>query len=123
MAAELRVGRPTRRRLVKLDRKTRDADVRIRCRILLKVIEGASCRAAARALGCAPSTAGRIVARFQAFGEVAVSDRRHENGTRKADVDVKAGICTILTKTAEEYGFGRPTCVTSRRIGSQGFSR
>jgi transposase len=109
MFAELRVGRPTRRRLARMDRKSRDADVRIRCRILLKVIEGASCRSAARALGCAPSTAARMVARFRDYGEAAVWDGRQENGTRKVDADVEAGIREILTKTAQECGFTRPS--------------
>ena len=109
MAAELRVGRPLRRRLARVDRRTRDADVRIRCRVLLKVIAGESFRSASRALGCAPSTAMRIVARFRAYGEAAVLDGRRENGMRKVDVDVEAGIEMILRKTAEEYGFARPT--------------
>ena len=109
MAAELRVGRPTRRWLARVDRKTRDADVRIRCRILLKVARGESRAAAAHALGCAPSTACRIVARFQAYGEGAVFDGRGENGTRKVDADVEAGIRSILTKTPQEHGFSRPT--------------
>ena len=38
----IRLDRPMRRRLVRLDRKTRDADLRIRCRVLLKVAEGRS---------------------------------------------------------------------------------
>ena len=109
MAAELRVGRPTRRWLARVDRKTRDAEVRIRCRILLKVIQGESRFAAARALGCAPSTAWRIVARFKAHGEGAVFDGRAENGTRKVDADVEAGIRAILTNTPQEYDFPRPT--------------
>ena len=103
------MGRSARRRLARLDRKTRDADVHIRCRILLKVIAGESFRCAARALGCAPSRAARIVARFEAYGEAAVCDGRRENGTRKVDVDVEAGIRTILAKTAQDYGFTRPT--------------
>lgn len=109
MAAELRVGRPTRRWLARLDRRTRDADVRIRCRILLKVSRGESRSSAAHALGCAPSTAWRIVARFRAHGGVAVFDGRTENGTRKIDADVEAGILSILQKTPQEYDFPRPT--------------
>lgn len=109
MSAELRVGRPVRRRLARLDRKTRDADVRIRCRILLKVMRGESGRAVARALGCSPSTVGRIVARFRVYGEAAVEDGRRDNGTAKVDADVAGGIAAILTKTPQEYGFARPT--------------
>ncbi|MEP7028601.1 MAG: IS630 family transposase [Candidatus Eisenbacteria bacterium] len=109
MAAELRVGRPTLRWLARVDRQTHDADVRIRCRVLLKVARGESRSAAAHALGCAPSTACRIVARFQVLGEGAVFDGRSENGTRKVDADVEAQIRSILTKTPQEHGFPRPT--------------
>ena len=44
MSAQLSLARPTRRRLARLDRATRDADLRIRCRVVLKVTEGMSCR-------------------------------------------------------------------------------
>ncbi len=109
MSAELRVGRPTKRWFARLDRKTRDADVRIRCRILLKVFQGETPHAAALALGCAPSTAYRMVARFLARGEGAVFDGRSENGRRKVDEDVEAGICGLLEKSPPDFGFMRPT--------------
>ena len=64
----IRLERPVRRRLVRLDRKTRDADMGIRCRVLLKVAAGRSLNAAARELGCAPATTCRIVARFEVGG-------------------------------------------------------
>lgn len=70
MAAQLSLARPTRRRLVRLDRKTREADLGIPCRVVLKGAEGVS-RAAPRALGCVVSTAVRIEACF----------RRHYFGT------------------------------------------
>lgn len=85
MVTVLRLPRPTRLWLRRLDRKARDADLRVRCRVLLKVREGKSLRAAAREIACAPSTALRIVARFQARGEASVFDGRWDNGTRKID--------------------------------------
>jgi transposase len=100
MAAGLSLARPTRRRLVRLDRKARDADLRIRCRVVLKVAEGMSCAEAARALSCAPSTAARIVARFRWQGEVGLIDGRSDNGARKVDADVRAGIVAILARRA-----------------------
>jgi transposase len=109
MAVQLSLARPTRRRLVRLDRKTRDADLRIRCRVVLKVAKGMSCRAAARALGCASSTAARIVARFRRHGEASLLDGRSDNGPRKVDADVRAGITTILEQRPPAYDFRRPT--------------
>ena len=101
--------RPARRRIQKLDRRSRCPDQRIRCRVILKVAAGATCNAAARELGCAPSTAVRIVARFGHEGEAALLDARIENGLRKIDADVRAGVTAILTGTPEDHGFTRPT--------------
>ncbi|HTP30400.1 MAG TPA: IS630 family transposase [Anaeromyxobacteraceae bacterium] len=94
---------------MKLDRRSRCPDQRIRCRVVLKVAAGLSCNAAARALGCAPATAVRIVARFQREGEAALWDGRLENGVRKIDADVRDSVREILTGTPEDHGFTRPT--------------
>lgn len=109
MIAKLWLQRPARRRVQKLDRRSVSADQRVRCRVVLKVAGGLSCNAAARELGCAPSTAVRIVARFQAEGEAALWDRRSENGSRKVDDDVRGGVREILTGSPEDHGFTRPT--------------
>ena len=105
----LRLKRPTRLWLRRLDRKTRDAEVRVRCRVLLKVASGLTRHAAAAAIGCAPATAWRIVARFEARGEVSVFDGRSENGRRKVDEDVAAAILNLLEKSPPDLGFPRPT--------------
>lgn len=109
MKPKLRLPRPTRRRVQKLDRRSGCPDQRIRCRVVLKVAAGLSCNAAARELGCAPSTAVRIVARFEREGEAALLDARVENGSRKIDADVRGGVREILTGSPEDHGFTRPT--------------
>lgn len=109
MAAGLRLDRPTRRWLVWLDRKTRDADLRIRCRVRLKVHAGASPHAAARELGCAPSTACRMVARFVAQGELGVFDGRWANGRRKVGAEERRGICRLLARRPPDFGYARPS--------------
>ncbi len=109
MNARLSLQRPARRRVQKIDRRSSCPDQRIRCRVVLKVAAGLSCNAAARELGCAPSTAVRIVARFRLEGEAALLDHRNENGPRKIDADVRGGVCDILTGSPEDHGFTRPT--------------
>jgi transposase len=109
MNAQLLLSRPVRRRVQKLDRRSADADQRIRCRVVLKVATGLSCNAAAREVGCVPSTAVRIVARFRAQGEAALWDRRSENGARKVDDDLRSGVWQLLTGSPEDHGFTRPT--------------
>lgn len=103
------LDRATRRRVQKLDRRTRDAHLRIRCRVLLKVSRGMSRLAAARELDCAPSTAWWIVERFRLRGEASLFDGRSENGARKVDEDVHGALREILTKTPQDCGFARTT--------------
>ncbi len=88
--------RPTRRRIHKFDRRSQCPDQRIRCRIIPKVAAGRSCNVAARELGCVPSTAVRIVARFRREGEASLLDGRLDNGRRKIDADVRGGVAEIL---------------------------
>ena len=114
MSAQLSLARPTRRRLVRLDRDTRDADLRIRGRVVLKVTEGMSCTAAARALGCAASTAARIAARFRRHGEAGLVDGRSDNGSRKVDADGCARIMALLEQRPTAHGFMRPTWTLAR---------
>lgn len=109
MAPIVVLSRPVRRRLQKLDRKTRDADVRVRCRVLLKVGQGMSRHAAAAQVGCVPSTAWRIVDRFMALGEASLLDGRSDNGGRKIDEDVRQRIREILLRRPTDFAFSRET--------------
>ena len=109
MQAVLDLDRPTRRRVEKMSRKTRDSRVLVRCRVIVLVGRGMSCAAAARELGCHPSAAWRIVERFRHFGEAALLDGRAENGERKLDADLRAGIWTILSRRPPVYGWRRDT--------------
>ena len=109
MPTRMSLHRRVRRRLQKLDRKTRDADLRVRIRVVLKVAAGLSLRQAAGEVACSPSSAWRIVARFEVKGEAGLIDQRSENGCVKADEDVRAGIRDILTHTPQDFEFGRPT--------------
>src|SRR5512143_3875771 len=92
---------------LKRDRKNRSADVRVRIRVILKVASGSSCNAAAREVGCVPSTAVRTVARFRREGEASLLDHRSENGTRKVDADVLVRVQAILAGRPREHGFPR----------------
>ena len=109
MVQQLSLRRATRLWLTRLDRKARDADLRVRCRVLLKVHAGQSPHRAAREIGCHPATACRIVARFVTRGEGSVFDGRWSNGIRKVSPAVLGGILEILRGTPEPHGFPRPT--------------
>ena len=107
MVQPLRLRRATRLWLTRLDRKARDADLRVRCRVLLKIHAGQSPHRAAREIGCAPWTAYRIVARFRAKGESSVFDGRGGNGRRKVGPELIAGTLAILQGTPQDHSFPR----------------
>ena len=109
MCERLRLPRPERLFVRRLDRKTRDADLRIRCRILLKVHQGLTPHAAALEVGCVPSTAWRVARRFSQIGIAALFDRRKENGSRKVDDHVRAQIIELMGHTPADLGFSRET--------------
>jgi len=109
MREHLRLPRPERLYVRRLDRKTRDADLRIRCRILLKVHQGLRAHAAAKEVGCVPSTAWRVAQRYSQVGIATLFDRRKENGNRKVDDDVRAGIVELMGHAPPDFGFSRET--------------
>lgn len=109
MRPRLELARAARRRLEKLDRKRPDADFRVRIRVVLKVAAGCSCNAAARAVGCVPSTAVRTVARYRREGEAGLLDHRSFNGTREVDDDVVGRVSALLAGRPSDHGFERPT--------------
>lgn len=101
--------RYARRRIQRLAQKTRDANLRVRCLVVLRVAQGKSRHAVALELGCVPSTAWTIIRRFEEVGECSLFDRRVENGERKVDPDVEEALRGILRRSPEDFGFTRST--------------
>ena len=109
MFATLVLDRPQKRRVEKFCRKSRDARVRIRGRVVLLVAQGLSVAAAARVVGCHPAAACRVVARYREHGEAGLVDGRSDNGHRRVHADVRAGIAGILEHRSPAFGFPRST--------------
>ena len=109
MVQPLRLRRATRLWLARLDRKARDADLRVRCRVLLKVHAGKSPHAAAREIGCAPVDGVPHRSAIRSEGESSVFDGRGSNGLRKVGPEVLAGIVAILEGTPEVMASRVPT--------------
>ncbi|NVJ27172.1 IS630 family transposase [Myxococcus sp. AM011] len=72
---------------------------------------GASCNAAARALGCATSTSTVVgaVRRYREAGREALRDRRAANGRPKVDGRFRERLARVLAGTPEDWGWCRPT--------------
>ena len=99
----------TRAKLERTARRCRDADTRMRYRIVLRADRGHSGKRIARELGCCCATVSRMLRRYERFGEAGLIDRREDNGSPKVDDLYAQTTRWILEHTPQEHGHRRPT--------------
>lgn len=100
------------RRRAKLERDCRrckDADTRVRYRIVLLSDQGWSGKRIAKALGCSASTVSRTLERWELYGQAGLIDRREDNGQTKADELYAQTVAWILESTPQDFFHRRPT--------------
>jgi transposase len=98
-----------REKLKKIARRCKDADLRVRYRIVLLCADGWSGKRIAKALGCCCSTVSRTLDRWEEFGEAGLMDRREDNGEPKADPWYVGTVQWILASTPQAFFHHRPT--------------
>ena len=126
MRIEIRLKRRERRQLEKTMRKSKDAEFRVRCQIVLLYAKDLGCSRIAELVGCAPSTAVRVAHRFLDEGIAGLYDRRVENGVEKVDERVLEAIARLLERSPETYGWSRPTWsreLIARTLAERGITR
>lgn len=99
----------TRQKLERAARKCKDADTRVRYRIVLLSTDGWSVRKIAKAQGCSVSTVSRTVSRWNLYGEAGLIDRREDNGQTKADDLYTLTVAWILEGSPQDHFHRRPT--------------
>jgi transposase len=90
-------------------RRCKDADTRIRYRIVLLSDQRWSGKRIAKALGCTGSTVSRTLSRWELYGQAGLIDRREDNGPRKADTLYAQTVQWILESSPREFFHRRPT--------------
>lgn len=101
---------PQRRaKLQRESRRCRDADTRVRYRIVLLSDQNWSGKRIAHALGCTPSTVSRTLSRWEQFGQAGLIDRREDNGQTKADGLYADTVAWILESSPQDFFHRRPT--------------
>ena len=105
-----------RKKLLRQARRTRNADRRTRCLIVLRLADGWSAAAVARGLSCSPATVRKFRDRWLARGFAGLVDRREDNGLTKADERYVALIRWVLGSTPPAFGHRRPTWTKSLLI-------
>lgn len=101
--------RAQRRRLERMSRKTREAGEKRRAQTVLLRAKGWVYTAIAEALGCAAMTVGRVLERWQEFGETGLIDRREDNGMVKVDEPFLECLSGLLVTTPRHYRWSRST--------------
>ena len=99
----------TRAKLERECRRCRDADTRVRYRIVLLSNQGWSGKRIAKALGCTPSTVSRTLSRWDRYGRSGLIDRREDNGQTKADALYAQTVWWILESSPQDFFHRRPT--------------
>jgi transposase len=101
--------RRTRAKLQRDGKRCKDADTRVRYRIVLLSDQGWSGKRIAKALGCTPSTVSRTLMRWERYGQAGLIDRREDNGQRKADTLYAQTVAWILESSPQDFFHRRPT--------------
>lgn len=103
------LSRPTRRRMLRTARKSRDPHLLLRTQIVLNAAAGRGAGEIAGLLECARSHAYSTLAQFEEDGWLALLDKRKDNGARKADEDFGRTVRSLLDQSPEDFGYARPT--------------
>jgi transposase len=99
----------TRAKFQRDARRCKDADTRIRYRIVLLSDQGFSGKKIARALGCSTSTVSRTLFRWESYGQAGLIDRREDNGQLLASDRYTRTVAWILESTPQGFFHRRPT--------------
>jgi transposase len=99
----------TRAKLQRDAKRCKDAEPRIRYRIVLLSDQGWSGKHIAKALGCSPSTVSRTLWRWELYGQAGLIDRREDNGQTKADDLYAQTVAWILESSPQDFFHRRPT--------------
>jgi transposase len=82
---------------------------RLRCKILLALVQGKSPAQLAFGGLCSASQAYRVAHRFLTEGLRAIADRREDNGPRKVDARYESQLLSVVAGSPQDHGYLRPT--------------
>lgn len=86
-----------------------DGKFRMRCLIVLNLVQGTSVAEMKKVLGCSRSTVYRVGHRFVAEGLAGLVDRREDNGQEKVSEAYEWELLIAVAYTPRDYGYDRPT--------------
>ena len=105
----LRLERGVKLKLRRLNRRTREKGLALRCQIVLLRHKGNTRPAIAEAVACSVSWIDRVLRRFMEAGVAGLMDRREDNGDLKLDELYLATLIEVVGARPSDYGLRRPT--------------
>lgn len=104
-----RIGRPERRDLLQMGRKSGDPATALRFLIVARLGLRKTSPEVADELDVARSTVVRTAHRYAEEGVAGLYDKRRDNGTPKVDASFRQRVMGLLRRTPEDVGWARPT--------------
>ena len=102
--------RPRERRILRSYSKgSPDARFRVRCLIVVNLMQQSSPSEIARVLNCARSHVYRVAERFIGEGMSGLEDRREDNGEVKVDEEFEANLFLVLEGSPHNFRYERST--------------
>lgn len=95
----LKVRFSVKERLSRGLRRCRDAGTRLRYLMIFNVLGNRSARQTAEVLKVHHTTVGRVIQRFQQWGEAGLYDGRADNGADKLEEDYLTRLHTVVART------------------------
>jgi transposase len=86
-----------------------DAVSRLRCKIIMGLVQGKSPTRLVHGGLCSESQVYRVAHRFIAEGLQVAADRREDNGEHKVDARYESELLTVVAGSPQGYGYLRPT--------------
>jgi len=103
------LSRCERRRLRAYAKGSLDARLRLRCKIVLGLVQGNSPTALVKAGMGSSSRVYEVMHRFIDQGLLGLADRREDNGEPKVTELYVAELLTVVPHSPRQYGYRRPT--------------
>src|ERR1700758_4901163 len=98
-----------RRKMRSLAKGSPDAVLRVRCKVILALVEGNSPGTISRAKLSSESQAYRVIKRFRDGGLSGLVDRREDNGDSQVDWHYESECCAAVAGSPQDHGHRRPT--------------
>jgi len=86
-----------------------DGGLRLRCKIILALVQGNSPAALIKARMASSSQVYAVMHRFIEQGLLGLADRREDNGDPKVTEEYEAELLSIVPGSPRKYGYRRPT--------------